>query len=390
MLLEAHNLTRCYGRFRAVDDVSFGIARGEVVGLLGPNGAGKSTTMRMLTGFLPPTAGTALVAGVDAHAEPRQAARHIGYMPENNPLYPRMRVREFLAFRAELKGLARGTRRRRIVRCMEMCHVIDVAGQIIGTLSKGYRQRVGLADAMLAKPDVLILDEPTIGLDPNQVRETRALIAGLAADHTVLISTHILAEVEAVCQRVLIIVAGRLAATDVARGVHKAAAGVEDGRLRSALGLAFEFTAADQQSLNPKGINILRRFSGVGNVIWGARTVSADPEWRYLNVRRLFLFLEESIQESTNWVVFEPNDRTLWKSLVRNVSAFLKLQWMQGALVGDTEEQAYYVKCDEETNPQESIDLGRVITEIGVAPSKPAEFVIFRISQFAGGAEVSE
>jgi len=219
MLLEAHNLTRCYGRFRAVDDVSFGIERGEVVGLLGPNGAGKSTTMRMLTGFLPPTAGTALVAGVDAHAEPRKAARHIGYMPENNPLYPRMRVREFLAFRAELKGLARRTRHRRIVRCMEMCHVIDVAGQIIGTLSKGYRQRVGLADAMLAKPDVLILDEPTIGLDPNQVRETRALIAGLAADHTVLISTHILAEVEAVCQRVLIIVAGRLAADDSPAGL---------------------------------------------------------------------------------------------------------------------------------------------------------------------------
>lgn len=185
-------------------------------------------------------------------------------------------------------------------------------------------------------------------------------------------------------------VAGRLAATDVARGVHKAAAGVEDGRLRSALGLAFNFTAADQESLNPKGINILRRFSGVGNAIWGARTVSGDPEWRYLNVRRLFLFLEESIQESTSWVVFEPNDRTLWKSLERNVSAFLKLQWLQGALVGATEEQAYYVKCDEETNPQESIDLGRVITEIGVAPSKPAEFVIFRISQFAGGSEVSE
>jgi phage tail sheath protein FI len=185
-------------------------------------------------------------------------------------------------------------------------------------------------------------------------------------------------------------VAGRLAATDVARGVHKAAAGVEDGRLRSALGLTFDFTDADQAGLNPKGVNILRRFTGVGNVIWGARTVSGDPEWRYLNVRRLFLFLEESIQKSTTWVVFEPNDRTLWKSLVRNVSAFLKLQWMQGALVGATEDQAFYVKCDEETNPQESIDLGRVITEIGVAPSKPAEFVIFRISQFAGGAEVSE
>jgi len=219
MLLEAHHLTRSYGRFRAVDDVSFGIKRGEVVGLLGPNGAGKSTTMRMLTGFLPPTAGKALVAGVDAHAAPRRAARHIGYMPENNPLYPRMRVREFLAFRAELKGLARRTRRRRILRCMEMCSVDDVAGQIIGTLSKGYRQRVGLADAMLAKPDVLILDEPTIGLDPNQVRETRALIAGLAEQHTVLISTHILAEVEAVCQRVLIIVAGRLAADDTPAGL---------------------------------------------------------------------------------------------------------------------------------------------------------------------------
>lgn len=185
-------------------------------------------------------------------------------------------------------------------------------------------------------------------------------------------------------------VAGRLAATDQARGVHKAAAGVEDGRLRSALGLSINFTAADQASLNPKGINILRRFNGVGNVIWGARTVSGDPEWRYLNVRRLFLFLEKSIEVNTNWVVFEPNDRTLWKSIERNISAFLKLQWLQGALVGATEEQAFYVKCNEETNPPESIDLGRVITEIGVAPSKPAEFVIFRISQFAGGSEVSE
>ena len=125
-------------------------------------------------------------------------------------------------------------------------------------------------------------------------------------------------------------------------------------------------------------------------MIWGARTVSSDPEWRYLNVRRLFLFLETSILQSTSWIVFEPNGRALWKSIVRNVSAFLKIQWLQGALVGATPEEAFYVKCDEETNPQESIDLGRVITEIGVAPSKPAEFVIFRISQFAGGSEVPE
>jgi phage tail sheath protein FI len=185
-------------------------------------------------------------------------------------------------------------------------------------------------------------------------------------------------------------VAGRLAATDAARGVHKAAAGIQDGRLRSTLGLAYDFTAADQESLNPRGINVLRRISGVGNVIWGARTVSADPEWRYLNVRRLFLFLEQSIKRSTTWVVFEPNGRSLWKSVERNVSAFLKLQWLQGALVGDTEQQAYYVKCDEETNPPESVDLGRVITEIGVAPSKPAEFVVFRISQFAAGPATSE
>jgi len=185
-------------------------------------------------------------------------------------------------------------------------------------------------------------------------------------------------------------VAGRLAATDASRGVHKAAAGIEDGRFRSVLGLSYSFIDADQASLNSKGINILRRFNGVGNVIWGARTVSSDPEWRYLNVRRLFLFLEKSIQNSTSWVVFEPNDRTLWKSIERNIAAFLKLQWMQGALVGATEEQAYYVRCNEETNPPESRDLGRVITEIGVAPSKPAEFVIFRISQYDGGSEVSE
>jgi len=182
---------------------------------------------------------------------------------------------------------------------------------------------------------------------------------------------------------------GRYAGTDAARGVHKAPAGTEEGRLRSALGLAVEFTAADQEKLNPKGINVIRRFPGVGNVAWGARTVSSDPEWRYLNVRRLFLMLETSILNSTSWVVFEPNDPMLWKAIVRNVSAFLRIQWSQGALVGATPEEAFYVKCDEETNPQESIDLGRVITEIGVAPSKPAEFVVFRIRQFAGGAEAS-
>lgn len=185
-------------------------------------------------------------------------------------------------------------------------------------------------------------------------------------------------------------VAGLYARTDGTRGVHKAPAGVVDGKFRTALDVVKVFTDADQAKLNPKGINVIRKIKGVGNVAWGGRTVSSDPEWRYLNVRRLFLFLEKSIENATKWVVFEPNDRNLWKSITRNVSAFLKLQWMSGALVGDTEEEAYYVKCDEETNPQESIDLGRVITEIGVAPSKPAEFVIFRIAQYQSGSEVTE
>ena len=181
-------------------------------------------------------------------------------------------------------------------------------------------------------------------------------------------------------------VAGRYAATDVRRGVHKAPAGILDGHMGTVLGLKFNFVAADQEKLNPKGINLIRSFPGTGPVIWGARTVSSDPEWRYLNVRRLFIFLRQSILLATTWVVFEPNDRTLWKSIERNVSAFLRLQWLAGALVGETPDQAFYVKCDDETNPIESIKLGRVVTEIGVAPSKPAEFVIFRISQHDSGA----
>ncbi len=214
MLVEAHELTRYYGRFRAVDRVSFGIDRGEVVGLLGPNGAGKSTTIRMLTGFLAATEGSAAVAGWDVRRHPVELHRHVGYMPESNPLYPEMRVREYLRFRAELKGVPRRRRSRRIAECAEMCGADRVAGQIIGTLSKGYRQRVGLADALLADPELLVLDEPTIGLDPNQIREVRRLIGSLGEGHTVLLSTHILAEAEAVCRRVIIIDGGHIVADD--------------------------------------------------------------------------------------------------------------------------------------------------------------------------------
>lgn len=185
-------------------------------------------------------------------------------------------------------------------------------------------------------------------------------------------------------------VAGSYSSTDVNRGVHKAPAGVENGYLNTAANVERIVTKGEHDTLNPNGINVIRKFPEAGIVIWGARTVSTDPEWKYVNIRRLFMFLEESIEEGTQWVVFEPNDQVLWKRIVRNISAFLRIQWLEGKLVGNTSDQAFYVKCDEETNPQESIDLGRVITEIGVAPSKPAEFVIFRISQFAGGSRVEE
>ena len=185
-------------------------------------------------------------------------------------------------------------------------------------------------------------------------------------------------------------VMGRYARTDGTRGVHKAPAGVVDGRLASVLALAVTYSHGEQEKLNPLGINVIRDLAGVGNTVWGARTVSSDPEWRYLNVRRLFLFLEKTIECNTGWTVFEPNDPRLWKSIVRNASAFLRLQYRAGALVGATEADAYYVKCDAETNPPESVALGRVITEIGVAPSKPAEFVIFRIEQFQSGSSVAE
>jgi phage tail sheath protein FI len=184
-------------------------------------------------------------------------------------------------------------------------------------------------------------------------------------------------------------VAGSYAEADGRVGVHKAPAGTEDGFLNSAVEVERVITSGEQDTLNPEGVNVIRKFPDAGVVIWGARTVSSDPEWKYVNVRRLFNFLEESILKGTQGLVFEPNDKSLWKRIIRDVGAFLKIQWSEGKLVGDKPEKAFFVKCDEETNPPESIDLGRVITLIGVAPSKPAEFVIFRIKQtrFGGAAE---
>src|ERR1700691_3645592 len=194
-MIEVKNLTKRYAGRTAIRDISFSVARGEIVGLLGPNGAGKSTTMRILSCFMPATSGTARVAGYDVFHQSNDVRRRIGYMPENNPLYPDMRVRETLKFPARLKGLTRGKTRERVDAVIGQCGLKDVHRRIIGQLSKGYRQRVGLADALVHEPELIILDEPTIGLDPNQIRSVRQLIRSLGGAHTVLISTHILPEV---------------------------------------------------------------------------------------------------------------------------------------------------------------------------------------------------
>ena len=220
-MIEVSNLTKRYAGRTAVADISFTVARGEIVGLLGPNGAGKSTTMRILSTFLPATSGTVRVAGFDVFRESVEVRRRIGFMPENNPLYPEMRVREYLKYRARLKGLGWRRARERVATVMEQCGLTDVDRRIIGQLSKGYKQRVGLADALVHEPDLIILDEPTIGLDPNQIRSVRQLIKSLADRHTVLISTHILPEAEMMCSRMLILYAGEILAADTPENLQK-------------------------------------------------------------------------------------------------------------------------------------------------------------------------
>ena len=210
-MIRVERLSRRYGTVKAVDGVSFEIGTGEIVGLLGPNGAGKTTTMRMLTTFLAPTSGRAVLAGHDVLDAPLEVRRHIGYLPENVPLYLEMRVREYLTYRSKLKDVPRARRRVAIDQVIERCRLEDVEDRVLGQLSKGYRQRVGLAESMVHDPDILILDEPTAGLDPIQVREVRALIRELGQRHTILLSTHIMQEVEAVCGRVIIIARGRIA-----------------------------------------------------------------------------------------------------------------------------------------------------------------------------------
>lgn len=211
-MIQVEHLTKDYGTVVAVRDVSFSVGKGEIVGFLGPNGAGKSTTLRVLAGFLGATSGTVRIAGHDVAEAPLAARRALGYMPESAPLYPEMRVEEYLVFRARLKEVARSKQKSAIGSAMERAGVSHMAGTVIGHLSKGYRQRVALADALVSDPPLLILDEPTAGLDPNQIREVRALVKDLGSDRTVLLSTHILSEVEATCERAIVIDRGRLVA----------------------------------------------------------------------------------------------------------------------------------------------------------------------------------
>jgi len=259
-MITVNGLTKRYAHTIAVDQISFEVKQGQIVGFLGPNGAGKTTTMRMLTCFLTPTGGTATVAGFDILEQPLEVKKRIGYLPETPPIYPEMRIAEYLAFVGQLKGLSGSDLRTRVDYACERCAVADVRNKIIGKLSKGYRQRVGLAQAIIHNPDVLILDEPTAGLDPKQINETRDLIKSLAGDHTIILSTHILPEVEQTCEQVIIINKGKVIATDSVNNLQNRARGAESVIVEVA-GRNGAVDSAPIQSL-------LEKVSGVSKVLF--------------------------------------------------------------------------------------------------------------------------
>ena len=266
-MIKVENLTKRYAGNTAIKDLSFEVGQGEIMGFLGPNGAGKTTTMRILASFMPPTSGRASVAGFDIFEQSLQARAHLGYMPENVPLYNDMRVTEYLDYRAALKGVPHRRVAERGGDVKELCGLKEVEKKIIGTLSKGYRQRVGLADALLHEPDLLILDEPTIGLDPNQIRQVRELIKNLGKQHTILLSTHILPEVEMTCSRVIIIHKGRIEACDTPENLL--------GQIRQAGGVLVEAKTG-----NDNGAEELKKISGVRDV-----TMDGDGDWKVFSLR---------------------------------------------------------------------------------------------------------
>jgi ABC-2 type transport system ATP-binding protein len=266
-MIEVQDLTKQYAGRTAVDHVSFKVEPGEIVGFLGPNGAGKSTTMRILSGYMPPTSGRATVNGHDVFHQSIEVRRSVGYMPEMAPLYTDMRVKEYLRFRAELKGLSGKALRLRVGEVMDLCAITDVRRRLIGNLSKGYRQRVALADALVHKPPLLILDEPTNGLDPVQIRQVRDLLRSLKPAHTILLSTHILQEVEAVCDRVVMIHQGRIRAVDTPDNLTR--------KLRAASLVQIEMQAEG---------DVL----GLLDALPGVRKATLDTEldgWRFISLR---------------------------------------------------------------------------------------------------------
>jgi gliding motility-associated transport system ATP-binding protein len=258
-MIKVEGLTKRYARTVAVDNISFEVEKGQIVGFLGPNGAGKTTTMRVLTCFLPPTSGTANVAGFDVLENPMEVKKRIGYLPETPPLYPEMEVAEYLTFTGRLKGIAKGDIDRRVDDVLGRCAIGDVRAKLIAKLSKGYRQRVGLAQAIIHNPDVLILDEPTSGLDPKQIIEIRELLKSLAGDHTIILSTHILSEVEHSCERVIIISQGRLVAIDSVANLTN--------RLRGSEAVALEVDVADGRPASAEVQQRLEQVSGVSRVM---------------------------------------------------------------------------------------------------------------------------
>jgi ABC-2 type transport system ATP-binding protein len=266
-MIKVENLTKRYAGQTAIQDLNFEVGQGEIMGFLGPNGAGKTTTMRILAGFMPATSGRATIAGLDVFEQSLQARSRIGYMPENVPLYTDMRVTEYLEYRAALKNVPYRRVTERVGDVKDLCGLREVEKKLIGALSKGYRQRVGLADALLAEPDLLILDEPTIGLDPNQIRQVRELIRNLGKQHTILLSTHILPEVEMTCSRVIIIHKGRIEACDTPDNLL--------GQIRQAGGVVVEAKTGTDD-----GAEELRKISGVREVV-----IHMDSDWKVFSLR---------------------------------------------------------------------------------------------------------
>ena len=266
-MIKVENLTKRYAGQAAIQDLNFEVGKGEIMGFLGPNGAGKTTTMRILSSFMPPTSGRATIAGFDIFDQSLQARAHLGYMPENVPLYNDMRVTEYLNYRAALKSVPHRRISERVGDVKELCGLKDVEKKLIGALSKGYRQRVGLADALVHEPDLLILDEPTSGLDPNQIRQVRDLIKNLGKQHTILLSTHILPEVEMTCSRVIIIHKGKIEACDTPENLLS--------RIRTAGGVRLEAKVGKDD-----GVEELKKIGGVRDV-----TMASDGDWKLFSLR---------------------------------------------------------------------------------------------------------